>query len=60
MWFGRDGRHGVCSVVDSCCDFQIMTPNAYIFMYAFHIQFNHDHVNTFSNLRRKKQEEKRQ
>ena len=58
MWFGQEGRHGVCSVAFSCCDFQIMTPNAYIFMYAFHRQlFNHDHVNTFSS--KKNQEEKK-
>lgn len=39
MWFGREGRHGVCRVVNSCCDFQTMTPNAYIFMSLFHKQF---------------------
>ena len=57
MWFGQEGRHGVCMSVFSCCDFQIMTPNAYIFMYAIHRQFNHDHVNTLSSkkkARRKK------
>ena len=58
MWFGQEGRHGVCMVVYSCCDFQIMTPNAYIFMYAFHRQFNHDQLNTFSNLIRKREEKK--
>ena len=51
MWFGREGRHGVCRVAFSCCVFQIMTPNAYIFMYAIHEQFIHDHV---------KQQEKRE
>lgn len=55
MWFGREGRHGVCIVAFSCCDFQIMTANAYIFMYAFHKQlFNHDHVNSFSSKDKKK------
>lgn len=54
MWFGREGRHGVCIVAFSCCDFQTMTPNAYIFMYAFHRQlFNHDHVNSFSSKNKK-------
>lgn len=38
MWFGQEGRHGVCIVAFSCCDFQIMTPNVYIFMYAIHEQ----------------------
>ena len=38
MWFGQEGRHGVCIVAFSCCDFQIMTTNAYIFMYAIHEQ----------------------
>lgn len=60
MWFGREGRHGVCSVVDSCCDFQTMTPNAYIFMYAFHKQlFNHDHVNSFSSKKKKRRKSKK-
>lgn len=56
MWFGQEGRHGVCMVVDSCCDFQIMTPNAYR-MYAFHRQlFNHDHANSYKGF---KQQEKK-
>ena len=60
MWFGREGSHGVCRVAFSCCVFQTMTSNAYIFMYAFHKQlFNHDHVNSLSS-KKKKQEEKRQ
>lgn len=62
MWFGREGRHGVCIVAFSCCDFQIMTPNAYIFMYSFHKQlFNHDHVNIFSSnkKRNKKKDNKK-
>ena len=53
MWFGREGRHGVCRVAFSCCDFQIMTPNAYIFMYAIREQFIHDHVNSFSSKKKK-------
>ena len=60
MWFGREGRHGVCMVAFSCCDFQILAVTTIIFMYSFHKQlFNHDQVNTFSNLKRKKQEEKK-
>lgn len=60
MWFGREGRHGVCMVVFFCCVFQIVTANAYIFMYAFHIQlYNHNLVNSFSS-KKKRQEEKRQ
>ena len=60
MWFGREGSHGVCIVVFFCCDFQTMTANAYIFMYAFHKQlFIHDHVNSFS-IKKKRNEEKRQ
>lgn len=54
MWFGREGSHGVCRVVFSCCDFQIMTPNAYTFMYTFHRQlYNHDHINSFSSSKKK-------
>lgn len=59
MWFGREGSHGVCRVAFSCCDFQTMTANAYIFMYAFHKQlFNHDHVNSFSSKEKKKDNKK--
>lgn len=58
MWFGREGRHGVCIVVFFCCDFQIMTPNAYIFMYAIHEQFIHDHVNSFSSKKKKARRKK--
>ena len=56
MWFGREGRHGVCIVVNSCCDFQTMTANAYIFMSLFHKQFNQDHVNSFSSKEKKKRQ----
>lgn len=49
MWFGREGRHGVCRVANSCCVFQIMTPNAYIFMYAIREHFIYNHVNSFSS-----------
>lgn len=60
MWFGREGRHGVCMVVNSCCVFQIMTANAYIFMYSFHKQFKimQRVINTLSSKEKKKQEEK--
>ena len=47
MWFGQEGRHGVCIVAFSCCDFQIMTQNAYTFMYAIREQIKHDHANSF-------------
>ena len=60
MWFGREGSHGACMVVRSCCDFQTLaaTPT-HIELYAFHIQlYNHDHINSFSS-KKKKQEEKR-
>jgi hypothetical protein len=53
MWFGREGRHGVCMVVNSCCVFQTMTPNAYIFMSLFHKQFIYNYL-----CKKKKQEEK--
>ena len=56
MWFGREGRHGVCIVVFSCCDFQIMTPT-HIELYAIHKQFIYDHVNSFSS--NKKREKKK-
>lgn len=57
MWFGREGRHGVCMVFNFCCDFQTMTANAYIFMYAMHKQFNQDHAKSykhFQQLKKKK------
>lgn len=50
MWFGREGRHGVCRVAFSCCVFQIMTANAYIFMYAIQRQLNQDHINSYNHL----------
>jgi hypothetical protein len=58
MWFGREGRHGVCMVAFSCCVFQAMTATAYIFMYSIHKQL----INIISIVlaaRRKKQEEKK-
>ena len=54
MWFGREGSHGVCMVVDSCCVFQTMTANAYIFMSLFHNNLFHDNVNIFSSKEKKK------
>ena len=59
MWFGQEGRHGVCMVANSCCDFQTMTPNVYIFMYAIREQFIYDHVNSFIS-KKKKEKKKRQ
>ena len=54
MWFGREGSHGVCRVVNFCCVFQTMIANAYIFMYALHKQlFNQDHANSFSSKKKK-------
>ena len=51
MWFGREGRHGVCIVVNSCCVFQTMTANAYIFMSLFHKQlFNHDYEKSYKRV----------
>ena len=65
MWFGREGRHGVCIVAFSCCVFQIMTANAYIFMHAIQRQLNQDHINSYNHLviivygiRRKKRRKK--
>lgn len=58
MWFGREGSHGVCMVVNSCCDFQTMTANTYIFMYAIQRQFNQDHVNSFSSKKKKDKKKK--
>lgn len=54
-WFGREGRHGVCRAVDSCCDFQIMTPNAYIFMYAIHEQYS---IMIIQNSKKKERKKK--
>lgn len=59
MWFGREGSHGVCRVAFFCCVFQTMTANAYIFMYAFHRQFNQDHAKSYKDFQQLK-EEKRQ
>ena len=58
MWFGQEGRHGVCIVVFSCCDFQTIAAPKLYRMYAFHRQFNHDHVNTFSSKEKKKDNKK--
>lgn len=61
MWFGREGRHGVCIVAFSCCVFQTRPQHAYIFMYAIREQFNQDHVNSFISKkkeRRKKDNKK--
>ena len=59
MWFGQEGRHGVCRVVNSCCVFQIMTTNAYIFVYAFHRQlFNHDHAKSYKDFNQQREEKK--
>lgn len=60
MWFGREGSHGVCRLTFSCCVFQTMTANAYIFMYAFHKQFKimQRVIKTLSS-KKKKQEEKK-
>ena len=58
MWFGQEGRHGVCMVVNSCCVFQTITQHAYIFMYAFHRQFIHDQSNSFSSKEKKKDNKK--
>lgn len=55
MWFGREGRHGVCRVVFSCCDFQTMTTNAYIFMSLFHKLFTYNHL---WNKKKKREEKK--
>lgn len=57
MWFGREGRHGVCRVAFSCCVFQTMTANAYIFMYSFHKQlFNHNKANNYKHFQQLKKE----
>lgn len=58
MWFGREGRHGVCMVANSCCDFQTMTPNAYIFMSLFHKQFNQDHAKSYKGFKQQREEKK--
>jgi len=50
MWFGREGSHGVCRVAFSCCDFQTMTANAYIFMYAIQRQFNQDQSKSYKGF----------
>lgn len=61
MWFGREGRHGVCMVVNSCCDFQTITQKIYIFMYLclyFMNNLFNDHVNSFSSKEKKKEKKK--
>ena len=60
MWFGREGRHGVCMVVNSCCVFQTMTANAYIYLCMHSINnYSIMAMQTVLAARRKKQEEKK-
>ena len=47
MWFCREGRHGVCRVVDSCCVFQTLAATLLYRMYAIHEQFNHDQASSY-------------
>jgi hypothetical protein len=58
MWFGREGRHGVCMVVNSCCDFQTMTAtHIYLCLHSINNLFL-DHVNSFSSKEKKKDNKK--
>lgn len=58
MWFGREGRHGVCMVADSCCDFQTRPqPHIYLCMHSINNLFL-DHVNSFSSKEKKKDNKK--
>ena len=50
MWFGREGSHGVCMVVFSCCVFQTIAATAYIFMYAFHKHLLLDHTKSYKRV----------
>lgn len=56
MWFGREGRHGVCRVVNSCCDFQTMTANAYIFMSLFHKRFISSQAKNYKGFKQQREE----
>lgn len=58
MWFGREGRHGVCMVVFSCCVFQtIAATPTHIELYTFYRQLNHDHANSFRNKKKEKKKD---
>lgn len=57
MWFGREGRHGVCIVAFSCCVFQTIAATPTMLLVYNLKTINHDHVNSFSS-KKKKQEEK--
>lgn len=60
MWFGREGRHGVCRVANSCCVFQTIAATTIIFMYSFHRQlYNHDHVKSYKHFQQLKEEKAR-
>lgn len=57
MWFGREGRHGVCMVAFSCCDFQTMTAtHIYLCLYFINNLFL-DHVNSYNHLWNKKKKD---
>lgn len=66
MWFGREGRHGVCRVAFSCCVFQTRPqPHIYLCMHSINNLFL-DHVNSYNHLviiiygiRRKKDNKKK-
>lgn len=59
MWFGREGRHGVCMVVNSCCVFQTMTPNAYIYLCLYFINnlFQY-HAKSYKDFKQQREEKK--
>lgn len=50
MWFGREGRHGVCRVVFYCCVFQTIAAAQLYRMYAIQRQFNQDHTKSYKRL----------
>lgn len=58
MWFGREGSHGVCMVVNSCCDFQTMTqPHIYLCMHSINNLFL-DHAKSYKGFKQQREEKK--
>ena len=58
MWFGREGRHGVCMVVNSCCVFQTRPqPHIYLCLYFINNLFL-DQAKSYKGFKQQREEKK--
>lgn len=58
MWFGREGRHGVCMVAFSCCVFQTRPqPHIYLCLYFINNLFQ-DHAKSYKGFKQQREEKK--